>query len=654
MQVLKSFLIALAAPLALVACNSDETEPVALEKQITIQAVISTPEGCSTAWEEGDQFGLWSLTEHVADRNIPFTLNGDPQSGIFSGTVSATEQQSVHSLSACYLYKENRGFDPTYLAVQLPAQQDQQGTMCNIRRHGFLTAKADGVDLSGGHAALTFTTPCAILRITLDAAGTDAATKQATQLSLQADHPIVGNLIYNLEEEQIEIPAAGRNVTLTLDEPLTLDRVRPFYIVTQPNDAGSGQLTLSILCEDKSTIDFEIEQSISLTAGEVSELEIPLAELIASGDAEFNEFRYDLSENGTANCYIVTRADKYKFRPTMGNSADTPQGIVRADWLWMTSEGLISNVRYGKGGITFDASDAQGNAVIAAFNEADEIVWSWHIWLTDTAPSNDHVGAQSHYVLMDRNLGATSTIPFDVNNLGLYYQWGRKDPFLGQRNTGSSTRFQEATPFSEITYPHIVNGNYAFTTATNEVVGTTKASAIDYVTKHPMTFVTATIKTYGESWWNSAYTDYETLWGAGGKKSIYDPCPPGYRVPRTEYSFGVDITTHWEIMSEAVNESRMRYCFGYWGPAGGSVSSYYPAAGFRYQNLATHASSGTSAEGGSMGYTGAVGYYWSNTLRPKSNNVWVMELDPLGGIFQGSRRNNGHAARGGSIRCERE
>ena len=32
---------------------------------------------------------------------------------------------------------------------------------------------------------------------------------------------------------------------------------------------------------------------------------------------------------------------------------------------------------------------------------------------------------------MDRNLGATSAALGDVGALGLLYQWGRKDPFLG-------------------------------------------------------------------------------------------------------------------------------------------------------------------------------------------------------------------------------
>ncbi len=38
--------------------------------------------------------------------------------------------------------------------------------------------------------------------------------------------------------------------------------------------------------------------------------------------------------------------------------------------------------------------------------------------------------AANGYEWMDRNLGALNNTPGDVANRGLFYQWGRKDPFL--------------------------------------------------------------------------------------------------------------------------------------------------------------------------------------------------------------------------------
>ena len=134
MQVLKSLWIAGCASLMLIACNEDESAPIALEKPITIQATIACPEGCTAAWIEGDQFGLWSRTAHFADNNVPFTLGGNPESGQFHGKVSAAEGEVLHSLRGCYTYQANRGFDPTYLAVQIPARQSQQGDLCQLNR----------------------------------------------------------------------------------------------------------------------------------------------------------------------------------------------------------------------------------------------------------------------------------------------------------------------------------------------------------------------------------------------------------------------------------------------------------------------------------------------------------------------------------------
>lgn len=39
---------------------------------------------------------------------------------------------------------------------------------------------------------------------------------------------------------------------------------------------------------------------------------------------------------------------------------------------------------------------------------------------------------------MDRNLGAKNAKKYDAGSLGLLYQWGRKDPFVGADGTESS------------------------------------------------------------------------------------------------------------------------------------------------------------------------------------------------------------------------
>ena len=73
--------------------------------------------------------------------------------------------------------------------------------------------------------------------------------------------------------------------------------------------------------------------------------------------------------------------------------------------------------------------------------------------------------------MMDRNLGVTSATPGDVGALGLLYQWGRKDPFLGSSSISSNI---EAA--STITWPSAVSSD-----SSN---GTT-----EYAIANPTTFI---------------------------------------------------------------------------------------------------------------------------------------------------------------------
>ena len=153
----------------------------------------------------------------------------------------------------------------------------------------------------------------------------------------------------------------------------------------------------------------------------------------------------------------------------------------------------------------------EGNAVIAAKDADGNILWSWHIWLTDQPQAqvyNNDAGT-----MMDRNLGATSATPSDVGALGLLYQWGRKDPFLGSSSISSNTIAK-----STITWPSAVSSD-------------SSNGTIEYATAHPTTFITYNWSNYDWYYTGSSSTD-DTRWTTSSSdKSIYDPCPAGWRVP---------------------------------------------------------------------------------------------------------------------------
>ncbi len=287
----------------------------------------------------------------------------------------------------------------------------------------------------------------------------------------------------------------------------------------------------------------------------------------------------NLSVDGTANCYIVDRKGTYSYYVTEGNSDVPMRDIASVSVLWESFGtsiaplvgDLIKSVSYADDYITFQTADTfkEGNAVVAAKDASGNILWSWHIWLTDQPEA--HVYRNNAGTMMDRNLGATSATPGEVGALGLLYQWGRKDPFLGSTSISSSTIAK-----STISWPSPVS--------TSSSRGT-----VSYVVANPTTFVTASSSPYD---WHYSSRD-NTLWTTSDKeKSIYDPCPAGWRVPDGRSSgvwskAGFDDTTY-----DSTNEG---ISFSLSSPS----TTWYPASGYRRNN------------DGSLRAVGSDGLYWS-------------------------------------------
>lgn len=184
-----------------------------------------------------------------------------------------------------------------------------------------------------------------------------------------------------------------------------------------------------------------------------------------------------------------------------------------------------------------------GNALIAAYNSSNKIIWSWHIWISEYVPvginvSNviddtsrkaaisaartatqggtvqtyaggswtDPSGAFYKKVIMDRNLGAVKagiqTNMIDaIRTFGLLYQGGRKDPFF---STADGTNTDTKTFY---------DGN-----------GTALS-----LQKYGLANITALIE--NPFVYNTNQNQEVPNWEDNGKKTIMDPCPKGWRVP---------------------------------------------------------------------------------------------------------------------------
>lgn len=115
---------------------------------------------------------------------------------------------------------------------------------------------------------------------------------------------------------------------------------------------------------------------------------------------------------------------------------------------------------------------------------------------------------------MDRNLGATTT--YGEGQYGLLYQWGRKDPFLGI----ASTRFS-----MDIKY--VLSTNSSIWKSVN---ANSSNCNVAYTIANPTTLLNMAYGSSG-SWSevSNLSNPANSLWQP--TKTIYDPCPPGYRVP---------------------------------------------------------------------------------------------------------------------------
>ena len=328
----------------------------------------------------------------------------------------------------------------------------------------------------------------------------------------------------------------------------------------------------------------------------------------------------DLSSSGTANCYIVSKAGMSRFPTVKGNSRVSVGEVVSVDVLWesfgtstVPSVGsLIKSAFYNDGYVVFETPSLfnEGNAVIAAKDASGKILWSWHIWLTDEP--GKCVYANNAGIMMDRNLGATSATPGEAGALGLLYQWGRKDPFLGSSSISSDVEAK-----STISWPSPVSSS-------------SSRGTIGYAVEHPTTFITYNDSNYDWYYTGSSSTD-NTRWQS--EKTLYDPCPAGWRVP----DGGSNGNSVWQKAGfdhQSYDSSNEGMLFG---SGISSPATWYPASGYR------------NRDGGSLGGVGFFGFYWSVTSL--GSNAFYLSFSGSGNVHP---TNYHYLAYGQSIRCLQE
>lgn len=351
----------------------------------------------------------------------------------------------------------------------------------------------------------------------------------------------------------------------------------------------------------------------------------------------------------TSNCYVVGAPGYYSFPLVYGNAIKdgatntsayttansgsnilstfinhTGNGItdpyiarnagcvpVEAELVWQDALSLVSDIKYNSGSnggnISFKVDPStirQGNAVIAVKDVNDQILWSWHIWVTDEDINNtievtNHQNKQ--YQIMPVNLGwcdvnaivyaersckvrftagdqsqeitvkqASNSIATGGNNP--YYQWGRKDPFQpsnGLNHYNKTWYDKDGTPFT--VNPAIEN----FSTGATCIM--------KYILKPNVMHS----QYFGDDL-------YQNLWSANKQvysghdenviKTIYDPSPVGFKLPASNAFTGFTTTGDHVGTFSQVNgfwDSSLNG-WNFYTDSSKSKTIFFPALGRRY------------------------------------------------------------------------
>lgn len=509
-------------------------------------------------WSAGDRIGVFG----TSTANAPLTsTNTEPANTVdFKGTVNATETVQY----AYYPYAEG-ATDKTAIPVSIPAEQDYADVnsvaqwdikaSCQIERQGDDTYKCQMRQMACLLRFEVNLTDVAAVITNLDTEAPAAEAETLKSISISGEENLTGTYTYDLTNLDAGLQGvdAGRELTVNLASSPVLSGTVVAYAVVAPGSQSGKELVIDLLT-DKHQVQLTAKAQCDFVAGTF--YQVPLnASVFSNADNQVSVAETSVPDQPevteeTANCYMVTQAGEHSFVATQMGNGD--QGIIAgagfhvtsshisprsAKLLWQDTENFVSDVRLSEGRVYYQANGNVGNAVIAVYSDADctgDILWSWHIWgVGDKVPEDVEVTNQAgaKFTMMDRTLGAWSSTSCQAT----LYQWGRKDPF-----PNASTYYVDGKAVDiSASFPVYKPG------AEDEAVITGSVRNCDKLMN------AYALAGYNGNWlvkdnpylWGDTNMDDRYTWGspydlsnpaAGsgwtGHKTIYDPCPVGYRV----------------------------------------------------------------------------------------------------------------------------
>ena len=303
----------------------------------------------------------------------------------------------------------------------------------------------------------------------------------------------------------------------------------------------------------------------------------------------------------------VDRVSSHFLSPFINHNGDaitSPyiSGANGAKLIWQDAKGLITNVGISDGFVTFTVTNkmadlVEGNALIAVTDGANgsgNILWSWHIWITEMTEATNvnasadaiggvYSGQTQASTIMAKNLvdnaiqgvtgakiagviglcdisvcpkevlikfvqeGTNDTQYLTLRQKGRFnvnapmYQYGRKDPLQFQKGLYEKGAYEDITVNERRTNKtfydidgHVVSNYTAGTDYMKMDTFPSGAGVLSSSIKYPDTFcLNAAMDGKYYNLWAARLTRpgrYDAL-RADKTKTIYDPSPAGYRVP---------------------------------------------------------------------------------------------------------------------------
>ncbi len=415
---------------------------------------------------------------------------------------------------------------------------------------------------------------------------------------------------YNIGIGGLDSATASQDARFTLDfEPDVTKLWDGGELSTWGNTSGynTSSIANSVIVNNDSSdfvqcVSFPVLHRINQYYSDSSEGYGSQSDLLAAAQAAFN------SDNWKAvilwhDFTDATNLDKkIRVKKDANNSGNLK--------IWSTESQLYGNAIIGIVSADLDTdglSDASTvEATIATLNSTTgygEVLWTFHAWFTDYDPytiveanrgnidSTTTGRAYAYYAngtstynsatsgvdavhryeivsgglwagdyktsfIMDRNLGARDTNYPTTGAGALYYQFGRSVPIPGGPSDGATTSGYLGTTKEE----------YHPSSYTRTTVSTIAIAISSPLTSYVLLGAWSTDAT------STSYAWYDSKVGSTANgKSIYDPSPAGWRVPRT----GVwdSYTTSVSSWSSSDNIGRTYRSI-----------AYYPAAGLRLQH----------------------------------------------------------------------